>query len=400
MSPHASSAPVSDLRRPDADPYGFAQLLSDAERAVLARLRGVLDSQVQPLLADYWERGEFPHQVIAPLIDLDLMAPPEFNGATPRGLYAGFRNFELAKTDASIATFYNAQSGLFRTAINRGGSAEQAARWDPLVRSFGLTGVFALTEPDHGSDIAGGLETSARRVGDGWVLSGRKRWIGGADTAEYLAVFARDEADRKVKAFLVRRDAPGVTLTKIERKTALRIMQNFDVTLNDVQVAEEFRLQNVNSFADVAAMLGRMRSDVAWIATGVQAGAYEAAVNYVARREQFGRPLASFQLIQEKLAVMLANVTACLALVVRLTERQDAGEFRDEDSALAKMFTGLRLRETVALAREVVGGNGITLDTDVARFHADAEAIYTYEGTHEINALVLGRAITGIGAFR
>ena len=314
-------------------------------------------------------------------------------------LYAGFRNFELARTDCSVATMYNAQSGLFRATVRHGGSPAQAAELDPQVRSFALTGVFALTEPDHGSDIARGLATTARRTGDTWVIDGAKRWIGGADAVDVLAVFARDVADGEVKAFLVPREADGVQLRKIHGKTALRMMQNFDIELHGVRVDDAARLGGINSFRDVAGLLRRMRSDVAWIACGVQAGAYEAALRYTAERTQFGRRIAGFQLVQEKLARMLANLTASLALVVRLTQLQERGIYRDEDSALAKMTTSLHMRETVALAREVVGGNGITLATDVARFHADAEAVYSYEGTHEINALVVARAATGLSAF-
>jgi glutaryl-CoA dehydrogenase len=383
------------------DYYDAESLLTQDERRVLGRLRRFLDEEARPLLADYWERGEFPYQLAEPLVRLDLMEPAELTADGPaRGIYQGFRNFELARTDASLATFYNAQSGLFRTTVRMGASAEQAKEWMPKVLDFSLKGVFALTEPEHGSDIAGGLSTTARREGAQWVLDGAKRWIGGAESADVLAVFARDVADGQVKAFLVEREAPGVKLEKIHGKTALRMMQNAHITLEGVRVAESMRLHNVNSFKDVAAMLRAMRSDVAWIATGVQAGAFEAALRYVSGREQFGRPLASFQLVQEKLARMLGNVTSSLSLVVRLTEQQAKGVYRDQDSALAKMQISLLMRETVALAREVVGGNGTTLDTDVARFHADAEAIYSYEGTHEINALIVGRAITGLGAFR
>jgi glutaryl-CoA dehydrogenase len=262
-----------------------------------------------------------------------------------------------------------------------------------------MIGVFCLTEPEHGSDIAGGLATTARREGDEWVLTGTKRWIGGAFTADLLAVFARDEADGQVKGFLVDRQAPGVRLEKIHGKTSLRMMQNADIHLDGARVPEAQRLGNVNSFKDVAAMLRAMRSDVAWIATGIQAGAYEAALRYVRERERFGRPIGGFQLVQEKLARMLGNVTASLTMVAGLAERQQEGVYRDEDSALAKMWISLHMRETVALARELVGGNGITLAHDVARFHADAEAVYSYEGTHEINALVVGRSLTGRSAF-
>jgi glutaryl-CoA dehydrogenase len=280
-----------------------------------------------------------------------------------------------------------------------GASPEQQAEWMPKVIDFSLKGVFSLTEPDSGSDIAGGLSTTARRDGDSWILDGAKRWIGGAASADVLAVFARDQEDGQVKAFLVARESDGVTLEKIHGKTALRMMQNAHITLDGVRVPECMRLHHVNSFKDVAAMLRAMRSDVAWIATGIQAGAFEAALRYVTERRQFGRQLGSFQLVQEKLARMLGNVTSSLSLVVRLTEQQAKGIYRDQDSALAKMQTSLLMRETVALAREVVGGNGITLETDVARFHADAEAVYSYEGTHEINALIVGRALTGESAF-
>lgn len=387
------------------DYYDAESLLTADERRVLGRLRTFLDEKARPLLADYWERGEFPDELAQPLIGLDLMEPAELTGApgaerTPaRGIYHGFRIFELARTDASLATFYTAQAGLFRTAIRVGASAEQQADWMPKVIDFSLKGVFSLTEPESGSDIAGGLSTTARREGDVWILDGAKRWIGGAATADVLAVFARDVADGQVKAFLVEREAPGVTLEKIHGKTALRMMQNAHITLEGVRVPESMRLHNVDSFRDVAAMLRAMRSDVAWIATGIAAGAFEAALRYVTERRQFGRTLGSFQLVQEKLARMLGNVTSALSLVVRLTEQQSKGIYRDQDSALAKMQTSLLMRETVALAREVVGGNGITLETDVARFHADAEAVYSYEGTHEINALIVGRALTGESAF-
>lgn len=384
------------------DYYDAESLLSEEERRVLGRLRSLLDREAQPLLAEYWERGEFPQQLARPLIDLDLMEPAELTaqgGSPARGIYQGFRIFELARTDASLATWYTAQAGLFRTAIRVGASPEQQVEWMPKVIDFSLKGVFSLTEPDSGSDIAGGLSTTARRDGDSWVLDGAKRWIGGAAAADVLAVFARDTADGQVKAFLVDRQADGVTLEKIHGKTALRMMQNAHITLDGVRVPEHMRLHNVNSFRDVAAMLRAMRSDVAWIATGIQAGAFEAALRYVTERRQFGRPLGSFQLVQEKLARMLGNVTSSLSLVVRLTEQQAKGIYRDQDSALAKMQTSLLMRETVALAREVAGGNGITLESDVARFHADAEAVYSYEGTHEINALIVGRALTGESAF-
>ncbi|MGW9552628.1 acyl-CoA dehydrogenase family protein [Citricoccus zhacaiensis] len=393
--------PVTGTVTP-SDLYGFAERLTDAERSVLSELVTVLDEQVKPHLNEHWDAATFPDEIRQPLRDLKLMDPPALKAAGEplRDVLTGFRNFELARTDLNVCTYFNAQAGLFRTAVRLGGSAEQVAELDPKIVDYSLTGVFALTEPDHGSDVAGGLATSARRQQDGsWLINGAKRWIGGAFESDVLATFARDEADGEVKCFLVPREAEGVQLELIRNKASLRIMQNAHITYTDVRVEEADRLQGINSFKDVSRCLRSMRSDVAWMATGAQAGAFEAALRYVRSREQFGRPIAGFQLIQEKLATMLGNLTASLGMVVQLTEQQAAGTYKDENSALAKMFTALRLRETVALAREVCGGNGITLDTDVARFHADAEAVYSYEGTHEVNALIVGRAITGVGAF-
>lgn len=383
------------------DPYGFAEThLSAPARAALAELVGVLDRDVRPLMADAWETATMPDGVLGALVPLDLMQPKGVpTEEAQSSLFSGFRNYVLARADVSVATLYNAQSGLFRATCALGGSPEQAARLDPDVRSFALKGVFALTEPEHGSDIAGGLATTARREGEDWIIDGAKRWIGGAVGADVLAVFARDIADSQVKVFLVPREAAGVTLSPIEGKIALRPMQNATITLTGVRVPESARLHGVNSWRDVSRILRTMRSDVAWIATGLQAGALEATLDYVRKREQFGKPIGGFQLIQEKLARMLGNTVASLAMVVQLSVRQDAGDFSDENSALAKMWTSLHARETVALAREILGGNGILLEHDVARFFADAEAVYSYEGTHEINSLIVGRALTGQSAF-
>ncbi|MGD6980270.1 MULTISPECIES: acyl-CoA dehydrogenase family protein [Citricoccus] len=386
-----------------SDLYGFAERLTEAERRVLTDLREQLQSTVYPLLNDAWDKAELPTELLEAVRGLDLMDPPALReaGEPVRDLLTGFRNFELARCDINVGTLYNAQAGLFRTVCTLGGSPEQSRDLDARIRTYELTGVFGLTEPDHGSDVAGGLATTATRdaaTGE-WVINGAKRWIGGATVSDVVATFARDTADGQVKCFLVPRDAEGVTMTIIPNKASLRIMQNAHIEYRDVRVTEADRLHGINSFKDVARCLRNMRSDVAWMAVGAQAGAYEAALRYVRGREQFGRPIAGFQLVQEKLAIMLGNLTASLGMVVQLTEQQAAGVFKDENSALAKMYTSLRLRETVALAREVCGGNGITLDTDVARFHADAEAIYSYEGTHEINALIVGRAVTGVGAF-
>ncbi|MEZ3161576.1 acyl-CoA dehydrogenase family protein [Microbacterium sp. BWT-B31] len=374
--------------------------MSEPARIALEGLRETLDRDILPLMAHAWETATMPDAVLGALVPLGLMQPDGVSAEEARStLFSGFRNYVLARADVSVATIYNAQSGLFRATVAHGGSPEQVAQLDPLIRSFAVKGVFALTEPGHGSDIAGGLSTTARRDGDGWVIDGAKRWIGGAVTADVLAVFARDVADGEVKAFLVPADAEGVTLQTIGGKVALRPMQNSEITLTGVRVGDDARLARIDSWRDVARVLRAMRSDVAWIATGLQAGALDAAVAYVREREQFGRPIGGFQLVQEKLARMLGNLTASLGMVVQLSIRQDAGEFSDENSALAKMWTALHARETVALGREVLGGNGILLEHSAARFFTDAEAVYSYEGTHEINALIVGRALTGSSAF-
>lgn len=392
---------------PIVDRLGFAERhLSPAARDVVAGMVDALERDVRPVIDDAWERAIMPDEVLGTLAPLGLMAPdgvsPEEAGST---MFAGFRNFFLARFDVSVATMYNAQSGLFRAVVRHGCSPEQAAAWDPLVRSFAMKGTFALTEPDHGSDIAGGLETRARRVPgvdgaeDTWVIDGAKRWIGGASTADVIAVFARDEADDAVKCFLVDRDAPGVDIEIIRGKVSLRPMQNAHITLTGVEVPDARRAGGVNGWRDVAGLLRRMRSDVSFIAAGLSAGALDAALRYTRERKQFGRPIASFQLIQEKLARMLGNATSSLALAVELAAQQDAGVISDESSALAKMVTAERARENAALAREVMGGNGILLEHDAARFFADAEAVYSYEGTHEVNSLIVGRSLTGESAF-
>lgn len=410
-----SAHPKPALREPSlsaSGPFGIDPLqaartaLSPAAVSALEQLQQALTTSVKPLMNEAWETATMPAGVLQALIPLGLMAPAGVSEVEAESTtYSGFRNYVLARTDASVATLYNAQSGLFRWTVRLGGSDEQVAEWEPQIRDFQLIGVFALTEPEHGSDIAGGLATTAERVpaadgtGDEWIISGQKRWIGGAIGADVLAVFARSVEDGEVKCFLVPREAAGVTQEIITGKVSLRPMQNSEITLDRVRVPDSARLQRINSWRDVATIMGRLRSDVAWIAAGIQAGALEAATAYVREREQFGRPVASFQLVQEKLARMAGNVTASLAFVTQLSQLQDSGVFSDENSSLAKMWVALRARETVALAREVVGGNGILLETDVARFFADAESIYSYEGTHEVTSLIVGRALTGASAF-
>src|SRR5690606_22326954 len=245
--------------------------------------------------------------------------------------------------------------GLAMTSIGVGGSAEQRATWLPPMANGDLIGAFGLTEPLAGSDTAKGLRTTATRTGDTWVLDGAKRWIGNATFADVVVIWAKDTADDQVKGFLVRKGTPGFTPTKIERKQSLRIVQNADIVLDGVEVHEADRLQGINSFRDLATVLRITRDGVSWQALGTMVGAYEAAVAYTKQREQFGNPIASYQLVQDKLATAYANVTAGFAMCVRVAQLQDKGLQADAHAAMAKAFVTTRMRETVALCREACG---------------------------------------------
>jgi glutaryl-CoA dehydrogenase len=332
---------------------------------------------------------------------LDIAALPYdgLDGPAARRLLIGFVSMEIAHTDPSMNSFLGIHNGLAMGSIDLCGSPEQRERWLPAMARLEKIGAFGLTEPHGGSDVARGLETTARRDGDDWVLDGEKRWIGNGTFADLVVVWARDVADDSVKGFVVAQDNPGMTTSKIENKVALRTVQNADIVLRDCRVPEADRLQEAHSFADTNKVLRRTRGGVAWGSTGTMMAAYEIALEYAKEREQFGRPIAGFQLVQDLLVRMLGNITASLGMAVRLAQMQDADEARDEHAALAKEFCTTKMRETVALAREVVGGNGVVLDYGVAKFFADAEALYSFEGTRQINTLVVGRAITGRSAF-
>jgi glutaryl-CoA dehydrogenase len=383
------------------DFYRFEELLSGTERATLLRVREFLRTEVAPVANDCWARAEFPAELIKGYAELGIAgrAYPEESDPKPTSLLSGFLALEMAHTDPSMATFFGVHTGLAMGSIVACGSPEQRDRWLPAMGRLEKIGAFALTEPEGGSDVAGGMRTTARRDGDSWVLNGAKRWIGNGTFADLIVVWARDEQDDQVKGFVVEKDVPGLTATKIENKMALRTVQNADILLTDCRVPESNRLPNANSFRDTAIVLRRTRSGVAWQSVGVMLAAYEIALDYAKKREQFGRPIGGFQLVQDLLVRMLGNVTGSFGMVVRLAQLQDDGTYRDEHSALAKAICTTRMREVVGWARELLAGNGIVLDYDIGRFVADAEALYSYEGTREINTLIVGRAITGMSAF-
>jgi glutaryl-CoA dehydrogenase len=386
-----------------ADFYGFESKLNDQEKDLIVRLRTFLDDNVRPIANDLWAKAEFFDRevVVKGLAELGLFGQPweETRQFPNSAVFRGWVALELARVDASVATLVGMQNGLVMGSIAVAGSAEQRAEWLPKFASGELLGAFGLTEPLSGSDTAQGLQTVAKRDGDSWIINGAKRWIGNGSISDVTIIWARDAADNQVKGFIVPTSTPGYSAKRIENKQALRIVQNADIVLENLIVPEANRLQGSSSFRETAAVLRLTRAEVAWAAVGNAVGAYEAAVKYAGERIQFGKTIGSHQLVQELLAKSLANITASIALWTRVSEMLDEGVQKDEHSALAKEYATSRMRETVAWCRELLGGNGIVLDYGVMRHFADAEAIYSYEGTREMNTLIVGHAITGTAAF-
>jgi glutaryl-CoA dehydrogenase len=392
----ASAAPPAT-----GDFYGIASTLSAEDQAIVQRVRAFMEAEVAPIISRYWTRAEFPFELIPKLAALEIagISYKGYGCAGKSTVLDGMIALEMARVDPSIATFFGVHSGLAMGSIYLCGSEAQKRQWLPPMRRMEKIGAFGLTEPEVGSGAAGGLVTTARRDGDNWVLNGQKKWIGNATFADVTVIWARDEADNQVKGFLVEKGRPGLTAEKMEDKMALRVVQNALITLRDCRVPKANRLQKAQSFRDTAAVLRMTRAGVAWQAVGCAMGGYEHALAYARRRQQFGRPIGSFQLVQDLLVSMLGNIVASHCMTLRLSQLQDAGELRDEHASLAKAYCTAKCRETVGFARELLGGNGILLDHQVGRYVADAEAIYSYEGTREMNTLIVGRAITGLSAF-
>jgi glutaryl-CoA dehydrogenase len=404
MTTAAVSRPKTPVKlpEPDSDFYSVREILSAEEQALLQKVRAFMEAKVAPIINDYWAKDAFPFELIPAIRDLNIVGVGFQGYGCPGGstLLDGFIAMELARVDASVATFYGVHSGLAMGSIYLGGSEEQKKKWLPPMVRLEKVGCFGLTEPLVGSGTGGGLMTTARREGDTWILNGEKRWIGNSPWCDLSIIWARDLADNQVKGFIVEnKTTPGFSVTKIANKIALRVVQNGVITLKDCRVPEENRLQADTSFRDTARVLKLTRQYVAWEAVGCSMGAYEHALRYAQTREQFGKPIASFQLVQDLLAKMLGNITASQCMVFRLAMLQDQGKLLDQHASLAKAFCTMRMRETVAWAREVFGGNGIVLDYNVARYFADAEALYSYEGTREMNTLIVGKAVSGFSAF-
>jgi alkylation response protein AidB-like acyl-CoA dehydrogenase len=387
---------------PDGDFYQLIELLTPEEKAIVVKVRAYMQAKVQPIINKYWSDDAFPFELLASFKELGIggLGFQGYGCAGGSQRLFGFVAMEIARVDASICTFWGVHSGLAMGSIYLDGSEEQKQKWLPQMARYEKIGCFGLTEPLVGSGTSGGMTTTAKRERDTWILNGEKRWIGNAPWCDLSVIWARDLSDNQVKGFIVEnKSTPGFSVEKIEHKIALKVVQNGQITMKDVRIPEANRLQSANSFRDTARVLRMTRYMVGWASTGIQMGAFEAALKYAQERQQFGKPIASFQMIQDLLAKMLGNLTACQCMMLRLAQLDDEGKLTDHHAALAKAFCTSKSRETVSWGREVLGGNGIVADYNVARFFADAEALYSYEGTYQMQNLIVGKAITGHGAF-
>jgi alkylation response protein AidB-like acyl-CoA dehydrogenase len=400
--PLAMPKPAKPLPAPNSDFYELVETLPAEELAVVKQVRGFMETKVAPIITKYWIDDAFPFELLPAFKELNIggVGLEGYGCRGGSGLLAGLVAMEIARVDSSIATFFGVHSGLAMSSIYFGGSEEQKQKWLPPMARWEKIGCFGLTEPLVGSGAAGGLTTTAMREGDTWIINGQKKWIGNAPWCDVSIIWARDLADNQVKGFIVEnKSTPGFRVEKIQNKIALKVVQNGHITMENCRVAEENRLQGDKSWRDTAKVLRGTRYFVSWEATGCAMGAYENALKYAQERLQFGKPIGSFQLVQDLLAKMIANITASQCLVVRMAQLEAEGKMTDAHAALSKAFCTAKCRETVAWAREVCGGNGIAADYNVGRFFADAEALYTYEGTYQMQNLIVGKAITGLTAF-
>ena len=382
------------------DYYNLDMHLSDKQKATRQRVRDYVNQSVLPNINPYWEKAEFPWEIARELADLGVVGGPigTHGGAGLDFVEMGLVMYELAKGDGSISTFYGVHSGLAAGSIALLGSEAQKDRWLPDMMRIKKIGAFALTEPNVGSNAVQ-VETTARRDGDSYILNGAKRWIGNASIADLIIVWARDEDD-KFGGFVIEnpKEVSGLTITDISGKVGKRAVLNADILLEDVRVPAANRLENVNSFRHTAQVLGMGRYGVSWEAAGCATGAFEHALRYAKEREQFGKPIASFQLIQQKLVEMATEVTLMQTLCWQLSQLMNSWQANEGILSMAKYNNARKARYVTQLARETLGGNGILIENHIARLWTDAEIIYTYEGTNEVNLMLVGRDLTGISA--
>ncbi len=382
------------------DYFLLRDTLTAAELDYLDRTRCFVHDEVLPVINSYWERAEMPLALYRRLGQLGLVG----DGITGYGCppmsptAAGLVMMELNRGDGSLGTFLGVQAGLAMRSIALLGSEEQKQRWLPAMARCEKLGAFALTEPLHGSDSVA-LETEARRRGDSYVINGAKRWIGCGSLADVIVLWARDSADGQVKGFLVEKGTAGFKASVIEGKASLRALWQADIELDDVIVPAANLLPGATSFKAAGAVLKATRASCAWSAVGHAVAGYDAALTYASQRKQFGRPLVSFQIVQEKLVRMLAEVTAMQLYCIRIGRLDETDDMSDTIASLAKLNNTVKAREVLSEARNLLGGNGILLENHVIRHMADMEAIFTFEGTGTIQTLIVGRHITGVSAF-
>jgi glutaryl-CoA dehydrogenase len=394
------AAPADLGKALGTDSFLLREDLTPAELDYLTRTRRFVEEEVLPVINDYWERAEFPADLCRRLGELGLVGDGLEGYGCPdmSPLAAGLINMELSRGDGSLGTFLGVQAGLAMRSIHTLGSEEQKQRWLPPMARVEKLGAFALTEPEHGSDSVA-LETTARRDGDEYVIDGVKRWIGNGSVADVVVVWARDAEDGQVKGFLVEPPTVGYEARVIEGKASVRAIWNAHIRLDGVRVPAESRLPGARSFKDAARVLAATRTTCAYAALGHAVAAFDAALTYTLARRQFGQPLASFQIVQEKLVRMLADITAMQLYCLRVGRLTEEERLSDTIAALAKLNNTVKAREVVAEARNLLGGNGLLLDNHVIRHMADMEAIFTLEGTETIQTLLVGRDITGHSAF-
>jgi glutaryl-CoA dehydrogenase len=376
------------------------RLLSDAEVEVRERVRGFVDREVIPSAAEHWDRAEFPFDLLPGLGELGIMGgtfSAEYGCAGWNNVAYGLAIAELARGSGSLATFLHVQSGLAMTAIHELGSEEQKQRWLPGMARCEKIGCFGLTEPDAGSD-PGSLATTATASDGGYRLDGEKKWIGNASFADVAVIWARTE-DGKISGFLVEGDNPGFRADVLPRKASQRAAWQTHIRLEDCHVPEEARLPEATGLGSTLSVLTHSRYGVGWDGLGQAADCYETALAYAKEREQFGQPIASFQLVQQKLVDMVNEISLGQLLSIQVGRLKDDGLLDAPTVSMFKMNNVAKARRTAALAREVLGGNGILLDYRVMEHMADIEGVHTYEGTNDVNTLIVGQAITGHRAF-
>jgi glutaryl-CoA dehydrogenase len=382
------------------DFFYVREQFTDEQWSHFIAVRRFVDEEVVPVIGPYWERAEIPWELVRRLPELGIVGEDiqGYGCAGMSPMACGLVTMELHRGDGSLGVVLGVHAGLAMQSIAMCGSAEQKARWLPDMARMDKLGAFALTEPDHGSDSVA-LETSARPVKGEWVLNGRKRWIGLGTVADLVVVWARSTEDGQVNAFVVEKGSPGFEAQVIPGKISLRAVWQADITLDDVRVPAENRLPAARSFKDTSRVLATTRSTCAWAALGHATSAYDTALRYATARHQFGKPLASFQIIQQRLVSMLADLTAMQLYCLQIGRLAEAGRLTPTVAGLAKMHNTRKARALIADARDMLGGNGILLDYHVMRHMADLEAIHTFEGTETMQTLIVGRAITGITAF-